>query len=218
LRVIGGNEAGRVMFGPGEPIVINAGTTQGIQKGQQYFVRRYVRDHFTPESADFVPHGVHTAGWITIVDARADKAVATVTHACDGILVGDYLEPYAEPVATPPASLGGAPDFDHPARLVMGDEKRQTGAAGSLMLMNRGSDHEVRAGQTITIYRETTGSAAYHQMSTDSGKKKESTGPVLEVGRGTVLNVRPQTSLIRIDWSRQAVFVGDLVAVHRITP
>ena len=26
-------------------------------------------------------------------------AVATVTHACDGILEGDYLEPFAAPAA-----------------------------------------------------------------------------------------------------------------------
>jgi len=32
-----------------------------------------------------------------------------------------------------------------------------------------------------------------------------------------VLNVRPQTSLIRIDATREAVYLGDLVAIHRIT-
>ena len=69
------------------------------------------------------------------------------------------------------------------------------------MLINRGTDHDIRAGQTVTIFRETMG-----------GK-----GPLLEVGQGTVLSVRPQTSLIRIDASREAVYLGDLVAVHRIT-
>jgi len=113
---------------------------------------------------------------------------------------GDYLEPFVDPVF-PPAALTGAPDFDHPGRIVMGDEKRQIGAANSLMLMNRGTDHDVRAGQTVTIFRETMG-----------GK-----GPLLEVGHGTVLNVRPQTSLIRIDATREAVYLGDLVAIHRIT-
>ena len=32
-----------------------------------------------------------------IVDATDDMAIATVTHACDGMLAGDYLEPFAEP-------------------------------------------------------------------------------------------------------------------------
>jgi len=143
---------------------------------------------------------VHTAGWVTIVDAKNDLSVATVTHACDGVIEGDYLEPFVEPVF-PPAALSGAPDFDHPGRIVMGDEKRQIGAGNSLMLMNRGTDHDVRAGQTVTIFRETMG-----------GK-----GPLLEIGHGTVLNVRPQTSLIRVDATREAVYLGDLVAIHRIT-
>lgn len=201
IRVIGGHERGRNMFGPGEALIVNAGSAQGIQQGQRYFVRRYVNDNFTPASIDFIPHSVHTAGWVTIVETKADMAVATVTHACDGILEGDYLEPYVEPVY-PPAALGGAPDFQHPGRLVLSDEKRQTGSAGSLFLLNRGTDHDVRAGQTVTIYRETM-----------AGK-----GPVLDVARATVLSVRPGTSLLRIDSAREAVYIGDLAAIHRITP
>ena len=201
IQVIGSHVRGRLMFGPSDALVINAGTAQGIQQGQRYFVRRYVNDNFTPASIDFTPHSVHTAGWVTIVETKADMAVATVTHACDGILLGDYLEPYVDPV-TPPAALGGAPDFEHPGRLVLADEKRQTGSAGTLFLMNRGTDHDVRAGQTVTIYRETM----------------EGAGPILDVARGTVLNVRPNTSLIRVDSSRDAVLIGDLAAIHRITP
>ena len=200
LRVISGAVPGRYLFGPGDGVIVNAGSAQGLQKGQQYFVRRYVHDQFTPMYTGTPSHSVHTAGWITIVDAKNDLSVATVSHACDGIIEGDYLEPFVDPVY-PPAALAGAPYFDHPGRIVMGDEKRQIGAGNSLMLMNRGTDHDVRAGQTVTIFRETMG-----------GK-----GPVLAVGQGTVLSVRPQTSLIRIDGSREAVYLGDLVAIHRIT-
>lgn len=200
LRVVGGSMPGRYLFGPGDGLIVNAGTAQGLQKGQQYFVRRYVKDQFTPNYGDFSPHSVHTAGWVTIVDAKNDLSVATVTHACDGIIEGDYLEPFVDPVF-PPAAIAGAPDFDHPGRIVMGDEKHQMGAANSLVLMNRGTDHDIRAGQTVTIFRETM----------------EGKGPLLEVGQGTILSVRPQTSLIRIDATREAVYLGDLVAIHRIT-
>ena len=83
----------------------------------------------------------------------------------------------------------------------MADERRQTGYPGLVMLMNRGSDHGVRAGQTLTIYRETL-----------NGQ-----GPILDLGRATVLSVTPQSSLMRIDSSREAIYIGDLVAIHRIT-
>jgi hypothetical protein len=239
LRVVGGNVRGRIMFGPGDPLVIDAGSAQGIQTGQRYFVRRYLHDQFTPASVDFTPHPVHTAGWVTVVETKDHMAIATVTHSCDGIIVGDYLEPFADPVIPAEAVSGGA-DFDHPGRLVMSDEKRQSGAAGMLMLMNRGSDHGVRAGQTVTIYRQPDLKGVYEEMTggaygaygtamstTGPGKKAKGKdarsqaaapdGPILDVGRATVLSVQAQTSLVRIDSTRDAVYVGDFVAIHRIT-
>jgi len=199
IRVIGSSVRGRMMFGPGDAFIVNAGSRQGVQKGQMYFVRRHVKDMFTPVSVDFVPISIHTAGWVTIVETKEDLAIAQVTHACDGILDDDYLEPYTDPVV-PAAEPQGQPDYDHAARIVMGDQTMQTGSAGVLMLINRGSDHDVRAGQTLTIYRETMGGA----------------GPILTVGSGTILSVRPQTSLMRIDASRDAVFIGDKAAINRI--
>jgi len=199
MRVVGSYVRGRMMFGPGEPIIINAGSRQGLQKGQMYFVRRHVRDMFTPVSLDFIPVSIHTAGWVTIVDTKDDMSIAEVTHACDGVLDGDYLEPYTDPVIPPPA-LGGEPDYEHPARIVMADETMQTAAPGMMMLINRGTDHGLRAGQTLTIYRETMNGL----------------GPVLNVGSGTILSAQPETSLFRIDASHDAVYVGDKAAIHRI--
>jgi hypothetical protein len=200
MRVVGGQVQGRIMFGPGEPLVINAGTLDGIRPGQVYFVRRYVTDRFTPVTPDFTPYSIHTAGWVTIVDARESMAVATVTRACDGVLEGDYLEPFAEPVLPEPAAEA-RPDFEHPARIVMADERRQTGYPGLAMLLNRGSDHGVRPGQALTIFRNAVGGG----------------GPVLTVGTATVLRVFGQTSVVRIDSSSDAIWIGDLAAIHRIT-
>ncbi|HEY2435112.1 MAG TPA: hypothetical protein VGI12_20755 [Vicinamibacterales bacterium] len=198
LHVSGGYVHGRLMFGPGEPLIVHGGSKQGVQTGQVYYVRRYVHDWFGAVSPDAEPVGVHTAGWVTIVDVKDDMAVAQVTHACDGVIDGDFLEPYADPVV-PTAVPGVAPDYTNPARIFMGDDKLQTGAAGTLMLINRGTDQGVRAGQSLTIFRETL----------------EGTGPVFDVGRGTVLLVRPKTSLIRVDASRDAVYLGDMAALHR---
>jgi hypothetical protein len=75
------------------------------------------------------------------------------------------------------------------------------GSEGSLMLINRGTDHDVRAGQTVTVFRQTL----------------EGVGPMFVVGSATVLNVRPQTSLVRIENTHDAVYLGDLVAINRIT-
>ena len=200
LRVLGGNVHGRIMFGPGDAVILNAGTSQGVQRGQQYFVRRLVNDASKKQPKVGALYGVHTAGWVTVVDAKDTMAVAAVTHACDGILEGDYLEPYAAPVL-PAVSLAGGPDFEHPGRIVLADEGRQTGYPGLVMLMNRGSDHAVRAGQLLTVYRETL----------------KGQGPIVDLGRATVLAVTPQSSMVRIDSSRDVIYLGDFVAIHRIT-
>jgi len=183
-------------------VIIDAGNTQGIKPGQVFFVRRKVRDQFiggTTSDAEGGPVSVHTAGWLTVVDVKENLSVAQVTHACDGVIYGDYLEPFVDP-ADPPAAVQGAPDYDHAGHIVMGDERRQMGSAGTLMILDRGTEADVRAGQTVTIFRDTMSGI----------------GPVYQVGRATVVSVRPQSAVLRIDSTREAVFIGDRVAINRI--
>ena len=197
-RIVAGSEQGRTLFANGDAVIVNAGTAQGVQAGQQYYIRRLVSDRFSEPLPGFVPISVHTAGWLRIVDAQADAAIATVTQACDGVMVGDYLEPFV------PASIAadlpeGEPDYAQPAHLILGDERRQMGAAGFLMVMDRGADHGLKPGQRVTFFRNTLNGA----------------GPVMRLGAGRIAVVRNETALVRIDSSSQAVFVGDLVAIHR---
>jgi hypothetical protein len=214
IRVIGNEERNRYMFAPGDGLIVDAGSAQGITAGQQYFVRRVVRDQFTWQySGEKAPVSIHTVGWVTIVDVRDNLATAQVTHACDGIIAGDYLEPFVDP-ADPPTAVEGEPDYEHPARIVMGDERRQTGSAGTIMILDRGSDKDVRPGQTVTIFRDTvSGLGSNYQM----GQTVSGPAPIYQVGRGTVVSVRPQNSLLRIDATRDAVYIGDRVAINRIT-
>lgn len=201
MRVLGNHQRDRTMFATGDGVIIDAGSMQGVKTGQQFFVRRVVNDQFLGlMPAELRPVSVHTAGWVRVVEVREHVAVAQVTHACDGILAGDYLEPYVDP-ADPPAAVEGAPDYDHPGRIIMGDERRQMGSAGTLMVLDRGTESDVRAGQTVTIFRETMGGL----------------GPMYHVARATVVGVRPQSALLRIDNSREAVYVGDRVAINRVT-
>jgi len=200
LRVLGGYVHGRIMYGPGDAVILNAGTAQGVQKGHQFFVRRPIADPGKTQPKEGALYGVHTAGWITVVDVKDTMAVATVTHACDPIFEGDFLEPYTAPMLPAPA-LTGTPDYEHPGHVMMADQRRQMGSAGISMLIDRGSEDGVRAGQQVTLYRETL----------------KGQGPIIDLGRATVLSVTPQNSLIRVDWTREAIYIGDFVAIHRIT-
>ena len=62
-------------------------------------MRRVVPDRFTKGVSDGVALlSIHTAGWIRIVEVQGDSAVSTITHACDAVTQGDYLEKFEMPV------------------------------------------------------------------------------------------------------------------------
>jgi hypothetical protein len=200
IRIAGGVTRARVLFGPRDPIVVLAGTAQGVRAGQEYFVRRVIADRFTPTRSDGMRTlSIHTAGWVRIVETSTDAAIATVTHACDAMQEGDYLEPFVLPFVVASAMAAGEPDYAHPGHVILGDDRRQMGAKGDLMVFDRGSDHGLRAGQRLTIFRTTGGGI----------------GPVARIGEAIALVVSSETAVFRIEQTADLIAVGDLVAIHR---
>jgi len=198
LTIAAGREARKTLFGAGDAIVIRGGTAQGVKAGDEYFVRRVVNDRFTEHQPGVYPISILTAGAVQIVEAQTDASIAVVTYGCDGIMQGDYLERYERPV-NPSSSVGTSPDYAHPGRLILAAERRQAGGAGQFMVVDRGSDHGIKPGQQLTIFRRTLREG----------------GPVANIGTATVFTVQPESSVIRIESSLDAVYVGDLVAIHR---
>ena len=197
LRVVAGLEAKKALFAPGDMIVVGAGTSQGLQPGQHYFARRVIGDRFAVRTTEAATHSVHTAGWVTIVDASTNQSTARVSEACDGVIEGDYLEPFSPPKVGD--ARDGTADFDHPGHVILGDDRRKMGAVGSLMVIDRGSDHGIHAGQRLTIFRRAVG--------TD--------GPIVRLGESIVVSTQSESAVMRIEVSREAIQVGDLVAIHR---
>ena len=198
MRIVGGQEDKRTLFGNRDAVVVSGGSDQGVRVGQEYFVRRVVKDQFALPLSGFIPVSVRTAGWIRVVEIERHLAIAIVTHACDGILEGDFLEPFVQPVEPSPLPPG-EPDYTNAGVLILGDDRRQLGAAGALMILDRGSAHGVRPGQRLTIFRDTL----------------NGDGPINRIGEATTVIVRTDTSVVRIERSRDAVYVGDRVAPQR---
>jgi hypothetical protein len=198
IQVLGGPEPRKTLFGTGETIIISAGAEQGIKPGQEFFVRRVTPDHYTEPLPNFFPVSLHTAGWVRVTEVDVNMAYATVTHGCNGIDVGDFLEPFELPAA-PTAAFGGDPDFAHPGHLIVADDRRQLAAPGDFVAFNRGSDHGLRPGQRLTVFRHTV----------------DGTGPIYRVATATAMVIRPESSMIRIDTASSPIYVGDLVAIHR---
>lgn len=192
------DEPRREMFGPGDAVVLDVGADMGMKTGDNYVVRRRFQygDKGVPlKEATF---GGQAAGLVQVVDAAPESSVAVVVYACAEFMAGDTLAPFEPlPVLAPDAS--GEPQFGDPAQVVFGELGRATGSTNQLMVIDRGYSQGVVRGQRITLFRPATATG----------------GPVIRLGDGVIVAVRPQSATIRIDRANDAVDVGTLVAVHR---
>jgi hypothetical protein len=93
----------------------------------------------------------------------------------------------------------GEPHFDEPASIVFGELGRVTGTANQLMVIDRGYSQGAERGQRVTLFRRSLATG----------------GPVVRLGDGVIVAVRPQSATIRIDRSNDVIEVGTLVALHK---
>jgi Fe2+ transport system protein FeoA len=119
-------------------------------------------------------------------------------YACAEFFAGDGLVPF-EPLPVLTADGAGDPQFDDPAHVVFGELGRATATANQLMVIDRGYSQGVVRGQRITLFRRSAATG----------------GPVIRIGDGVVVAIRPQSATIRIDRSNDAVEAGTLVALHK---
>jgi len=193
------DEANRMLYGNNDTLVIDVGTNAGVVKGQNLVVRRRYRvvdDRKVPlKEAAF---GEEAAGLIQVVETRPETSDAVVVYACSEFMAGDAIEPFdAMPMY---ASIEpGTPQFDDPAKVILGDHGKILGSARDLMVIDRGTSQGVQRGQHLTIFRRTLGER----------------GPVSTVAEAIIISVRADSATIRIERTRDAVTVGDMAALHR---
>lgn len=188
----------RELYGPGDILVVDVGADMGLKQGDNYIVRRrfqYGEKGVPLKQATF---GGQSTGLVQVVETSPATSVAVVVYACAEFEAGDSLVPF-EPLPVLAADEAGEPFFEEPARVVFGELGRATGTTNQLMVIDRGYSQGVVRGQRFTLFR--------HSVATG--------GPVIRVGDGVVVAVRPQSATIRIDRANDAVEVGALVALHR---
>jgi hypothetical protein len=200
LRIRGSQATSRrTLFAPNDMLVIDAGTSGGVQLGQEYFVRRSLRFGL-PYNAP--PHGAMNVAWIRVVAANESTAIAAVMHTCDAVSSGDYLEPFQMPMAPDGAEQNlttGEPDFTVMSRVVGGIEHREMGATGELMVMSSGTDQGVAPGARFAIYRDVRIGGM----------------PLASVGEAVVMSAAKTESVIRVTQTRDAVQPGDYLVPRK---
>ena len=197
LQIIGSQDGDdKYYYGPADTLIINGGTADGVQPGQEFFVRRIENQGLGTQGEPVI---LTTIAWIRIVATDERTSVASVTRPCDGIQLGDFLAPFDWPTLPASASDGGEPDYSDPATVLFGLDGRQLLGAGHYIVISLGSNDRMSVGQRLTVFRNPLGDA----------------GPIAAIGSAVVVRVDTEVATVRLIKTRDAVEVGDLIAPHR---
>ena len=199
LRITGSQESFvRRTFAPGDLIVINGGTDNGIDVGQEYFTRRAVPVERRPVSRDN-PATIHTSGWIRVYAVDRQMSLATVTFGCDSVEPNDYLEPFVLPEIPEIATTRREAQRGNYGRVLTGIDNRTSFGRRDYFIVDRGSNHGVTVGAQFVVYRD----------------KRQPANFLFELGEAVAVEVRPDTSTLRATLSRDAFISGDYVALRK---
>ena len=213
LRVVGSLDvAPKALLGPGDTLVISGGAAGGLQPGQEYFVRRLANRFGAKDPDREHPMGVHTVARVRILAVETAVGTATVLHACDGILLDDYLEPFTPPLVAARAVPGGADQMGH---ILEGDEARSHAGINRFIMIDRGSDHGVAVGQRLLVFRDQGGEQRETDGRSAAFRQSAAGLPLVQIGEVVVVSVQPETSTVQVVTARDSVRAGDLVAGAR---
>lgn len=199
LRVTGSQEAlVRHSFAPGDLIVINAGTNDDIEVGQEFFTRRAVplmRGNISRGN----PATIRTSGWIRVYAVDDELSLATVTFGCDSIEPNDYLEPFVLPEFPAVSTLRPEAQRDNYGSVIGGSDNRTAFGRGDYFIVDRGSNHGISAGAQFVVYRD----------------KRQDDTFLVELGEAVAVTVGPAVSTLQVTVSRDAFMTGDYVALRK---
>ena len=199
LRITGGQDSFfRVSHMPGDLVTINAGTRHGLAVGQQFYVRRPLVSRREPITRE-TPAAIRTAGWIQVYAVEETMSLATITHACETIDVGDYLEPFVLPAVPIPAAELAPAQRENYGRVLIGQDRRRSFAKGDYFMVNRGSDHGVTPGTRFVLYRDNRLAGNF----------------LFELGEAVAVTVQPDSSTLQVLVSLDAIQEGDYAAMRR---
>jgi hypothetical protein len=197
LRVVASHSGTmHTIYKPGDIVVINGGTPQGVTPGQRYYTRRLQLGFDAQLPSPAAPGAIRTTGWLTIVSADDRFALARIDNGCDDVGPDDYLEPFAEPVLPRAIAIAGPPNFSDMGRVMFGVDRRQTFGSGDLANIDRGKSHGIGTGTRVAFYRD-----------------RMNDTPLVAMGEGIVVEVFENTSKVVLTRTNEAVWRGDYVVI-----
>ena len=213
LRVLGSQDVlPRTTFDDRDLLVVNGGTSAGVQIGSRFFVRR--QSYFGMRRPYDAPVDVITDAWIQVIAANEATAIARVEHLCGAIFVDDYLEPFEVPHL--PANAdgsgpAGAPDFSKMARVVTGLDGHRTIVAGEFVIIDHGAEQGIEPGTKLSLYRDIVVVRPYSSMILSA----EQGVPLTWIGEAVVVSADGSKSQAKVLRTRDGVWDGDYAVLRR---
>jgi hypothetical protein len=178
----------KTLYGPGDLLIINAGTARDVYVGQRYYVRRHVESHLVTG-----PQPIITTGGVRIIAANETTAIGQVDLGCDGMTPGDYLEPAPTSLEIDNRIAESDLDFSSPSRVLYGDYGKVNGANGDVMFADIGTNTE--PGSRYAVFRDLNMSGV----------------PLAPIGEVVVVATGDESMLVRVTKVRDSVNAGDLL-------
>ena len=215
LLITGGQDSfTRQAYGPGDLITINGGSDNGIEVGQEYFVRR-VQPGRDARMSRTNPASLRTAGWVRVYAVDKTMSLVTVTNACDTINVGDYLEPYVEPQVPVADANPPKPQRENYGHIMLGADRRTSFAQNDFFVIDRGANHGVTLGERVIIYRDKRKLEQTYRSTENRLPKGIVPEFLYELGEAVVIDVKPEMSTLKVTLARDAMLAGDYVALRK---
>lgn len=191
------------IYAPGEIVVLNGGTPQGLVPGQKYFIRHLQLGISGEPPSPTTPAPIRTSGYLTVVAADENFALARIDFACDAVEAGDYLDPFVEPVLPTKLAAEGPSNFIDMARVLFGPDRRQQFGAGDLMNIDRGRAQGIGNGTRVGFFRD-----------------RQNGTPLVELGEGVVVESADDSAKVVVTRAIEVIFSGDYVTIKGtpITP
>ena len=217
LLITGGQDAStRRMFRPGDLITINGGSDNGIEVGQEYYVRM-VQGAGGYSISRATPATIRTAGWVRVYAVDKLMSLVTVSHACDTpIEIGEYLEPFTVPIPSIADANPPQPQRENYGHILVGSDRRTMFGKNDFFTIDRGTDHGVTLGARYVIYRDKRRTeTAKLPITTELPDTIITPEFLFELGDAVVVDVKPESSTLVATSSRSAFLSGDYAAIRK---
>ena len=160
FEVVGAeDEREQNVYAEGEYVYVNRGASAGVKVGDVFAVVR-PQGRFKTKFSGKKNLGifVQETGAVEIVKVKENVSVARVKTSCEGVLLGDLLQPMTERVSPvyqqrPALDLFREPNGKAQGSIVLSRDGREALTAEQVVYIDLGAEDEVKVGDYFTVYR-----------------------------------------------------------------